>query len=66
MDFKGYEAALEYDDDAHVFHGEVMHLRDVIPFQGGDLVELQSAFHDSVDDYLRFCLEQGKEPASTD
>jgi predicted HicB family RNase H-like nuclease len=34
MTYKGYEAAVEYDEDAGIFHGEVINLRDVVTFQG--------------------------------
>ena len=30
MNYKGYEATIEYDEDAEIFHGEVADLRDVI------------------------------------
>lgn len=62
MKYKGYEAAIEYDEDARIFHGEVMHLHDVITFQGESVNELEQAFHDSVDDYLAFCAERGEKP----
>ncbi|MDF5730540.1 MAG: type II toxin-antitoxin system HicB family antitoxin [Rhizonema sp. PD38] len=62
MIYKGYEAIVEFDDDAEIFHGEVINLRDVITFQGKSVEELKQAFHDSVDVYLDFCLEHGEEP----
>lgn len=62
MNYDGYEAIVEYDDDAEIFHGEVINLRDVITFQGQSVGELQQAFRDSVEDYLAFCRERGEEP----
>ena len=62
MEYKGYFAKVEFDDDAHIFHGEVINLRDVITFEGETVNELKGAFHDSVDDYLTFCAERGEEP----
>ena len=62
MTYKGYEAIVEYDEDAELLHGEVMNLRDVITFQGQSVSELKQAFADSVDDYLAFCKERGEEP----
>jgi predicted HicB family RNase H-like nuclease len=62
MKYKGYEAVVEYNEEAHLFHGEVLHLRDVITFQGESVAELEQAFHDSIDDYLDFCVERGEEP----
>jgi predicted HicB family RNase H-like nuclease len=62
MNYKGYEAIVEFDDDAEIFHGEVINLRDVITFQGETVRELKQAFRDSVDVYLDFCKERGEEP----
>lgn len=62
MEYKGYLGAVEYDDDAGIFHGEVINLRDVITFQGETVLDLRAAFQDSVDDYLAFCQERGEEP----
>jgi predicted HicB family RNase H-like nuclease len=62
MKYKNYEASVSYDEDARIFHGEVLHLRDVITFQGESVNELEQAFHDSVDDYLEFCKERGEKP----
>lgn len=62
MTYKGYEAVVEFDDEAELFHGEVANLRDVITFQGTSVVELKAAFKDSVEDYLAFCKERGEEP----
>ncbi len=62
MRYKGYEAIVEFDDEAEIFHGEVINIRDVITFQGDNVRNLKQAFHDSVDDYLEFCKERGEEP----
>jgi predicted HicB family RNase H-like nuclease len=62
MSHKGYEALIEYDEEAELFHGEVMNLRDVITFQGASVAELKQSFQDSVEDYLAFCKERGEDP----
>lgn len=62
MEYKGYIARVEFDDEAGIFHGEVINLRDVITFQGTCVDELRQAFIDSVEDYLAFCAERGEEP----
>lgn len=62
MEHKGYIATATLDDEADVFHGEVVNLRDVITFQGRTVDELRQAFKGSVDDYLAFCRERGEEP----
>ena len=62
MEFKGYVGKVEFDDEASIFHGEVINTRDVITFQGTSVAELEQGFRDSVDDYLSFCSERGETP----
>ena len=62
MTYKGYEGVASFDEEADLFHGEVINTRDVITFQGRSVKELRKAFRDSVDDYLAFCRERGEEP----
>jgi predicted HicB family RNase H-like nuclease len=62
MEYKGYVGKVEFDDEAGIFHGEVINTRDVITFQGGTVADLKKAFRDSVEDYLAFCQERGEEP----
>ena len=62
MTHNGYEARVEFDDEAGLFHGEVINLRDVITFQGKSVAELKRAFAGSVADYLAFCKARGEEP----
>ena len=62
MTYNGYQAAIAFDDEAELFHGEVTGLRDVITFQGKSVAELKKAFRDSVEDSLAFCKERGEEP----
>lgn len=62
MHYNGYEALVELDEDAEMFHGEVINTRDVITFQGSSAAELKKAFADSVNDYLAFCAGRGEEP----
>ena len=62
LKYKGYTGHVEFDDEAGLFHGEVLDLKDVITFQGRSVEELERAFQESVDDYLAFCQERGEEP----
>ncbi|HUG18272.1 MAG TPA: type II toxin-antitoxin system HicB family antitoxin [Planctomycetaceae bacterium] len=62
MKYNGYTAKYEIDEEAGLFHGQVLGIRDVVTFQGESVTELIQAFHDSVDDYLAFCAERGEEP----
>ena len=62
MEYKGYIAKIEFDDEAGIFHGEVINTRDVITFQGECVEEFRQAFIDSVEDYLEFCAARGEKP----
>jgi len=62
MRYKGYLSHIEFDDEANIFHGEVINIRDVITFQGSSVDELKKALEESVEDYLAFCIERGEEP----
>lgn len=62
MEYKGYIGHVEFDDEAGVFHGDVINTRDVITFQGTTVEELRQALKDSVECYLEFCVEMGKAP----
>ena len=41
MHYKGYEALVEFNEEAELFHSEVLNLRDVITFQGSSAAELK-------------------------
>ncbi len=62
MEHKGYYAGkVTFDEEAGIFHGEVAGTRDVITFQGKSAAQLKKAFKDSVNEYLAFCSERGRE-----
>lgn len=62
LKYKGYIGHVSFDEDAEIFHGDVINTKDVITFQGVSVAELKQAFTDSIDDYLLFCAENGEEP----
>lgn len=62
LEYKGYRGHVELDEEAEIFHGEVLGIRDVVTFQGTSVDELEQAFRDSVDDYLEYCSERGENP----
>ena len=62
MEYKGYRAAVTYDDGAGLLHGEVVGTRDVITVEGTSVEQLQKEFRFSIDDYLAVCAERGRQP----
>lgn len=62
IEYKGYIGQIEFDDDANIFHGEVINTRDVITFQGNSVKELRQALCDSIETYITYCAQHKKEP----
>jgi len=62
LTYKGYQGRFEYDPDADIFHGDVLHITDVVTFQGHSIDELKTALADSIEDYFDLCKEVGKSP----
>jgi len=62
MNHKGYLAKVEFDPEDHIFVGQVAGIRDVVGFHGESVTELETAFHEAVDNYLQACEELGQEP----
>ena len=60
--YQGYHGRAEHHDGDEYYNGELVGIRDTIAFVGKTPKELQKAFHESVDDYLTWCRERGKEP----
>ena len=63
MEYRGYQAAVAFDTEAGIYHGEVLGTRDVITFQADSLPALREAFAASVDEYLAVCAERGRPAA---
>ncbi len=62
MQYKGYRGVVSFDDEAGIFHGDVVGTRDVITFQGRSVAGLREAFKDSIDEYLKVCEELDHSP----
>ncbi len=62
MEYKGYVGVVQFDADAHLFHGDVINTRDVITFQGKSVTEIERAFRESIDEYLAWCEEEKVSP----
>ena len=65
MKYKGYVGIVEFDEKARIFHGDVIGLKDIITFQGTNVDELETAFQDSINDYLTWCKERNEKPEKT-
>ena len=62
MKYKGYKATIAYDEEDKIFVGEVFGVSDSLNFHGYSIDELETSFHDCIDNYLELCAKIGKEP----
>ena len=62
LKYKGYHGSTEYSLEDDCLFGKLLGINDVITYEGNSVKEIKAAFKDSVDDYLTFCKEMGKEP----
>ena len=64
MEYKGYVAAVEFDDSVEILHGRVVNSGPypIATFEATDASRLRAEFERSVDEYLEWCAEDGVEP----
>ena len=62
IQYKGYVGSVEFSEEDGIFYGKVMGIRSLISYEGESARELLDDFHDAVDDCLKICKAEGKEP----
>lgn len=62
MNYKGYSARIEYDDEDGIFFGRVAGIRDGVGFHAETVPGLRAAFREAVDDYVETCMKAGRQP----
>lgn len=64
MIYKGYVAAIEYEESEELFHGYVVNsgASSIATFAASDVEGLKREFRISIDEYLASCEEDGVEP----
>ncbi len=65
LKYKEYLGKVEYAAEDRIFYGTVHGINDTITFEGQSVKELQKAFEESINDYLKTCTELEKEPEKT-
>ena len=62
LSYKGYRASLDFDPEDHILIGRVLDIHDVIGFHGTSVADLETAFHEAIDNYLDACTKLEQEP----
>ena len=60
--YKGYYGSVHYSDEDQIFHGKIEFIRSLVSYEGTDVRSLRKAFEEAVDDYLKLCEEENREP----
>ena len=62
MEYNGYHAKVEFDDQDSIFVGTVLGLNDTLAFHGKSVDELRASFKKCIEEYIDLCKEIGKKP----
>ena len=62
MAYKGYYGSVHYSDEDQIFYGKIEFIRSLVSYEGTDVRSLRTAFEEAVDDYLKLCEDECKEP----
>lgn len=62
IDYKGYQAKIEFSAEDATLFGVVMDINDKIIFEIDNPEKAMDIFEEVIEDYLELCLENGKEP----
>lgn len=65
LEYRGYYGSVSYSSDDNCLMGKIEFIDDLILFDGVTVPEIEAAFRDAVDSYLKFCADRGKEPSAT-
>lgn len=62
LSYKGYLGIVSFSEKDACFYGKIEGIDGLVNFEGESVSELTNAFHEAVDDYVAYCLEEGLEP----
>ena len=60
--YRGYFAKPEYSAEDRIFYGRILGISILVDFQYEEADDIENEFHKAVDDYLQYCMENGKCP----
>lgn len=62
MKYKNYYGSVHYSDEDKVLYGRLEGIRDLVSYEGEDVLTLRESFEEAVEDYLATCKEEGRTP----
>jgi len=65
IEYNGYIGSIEYSPEDKCFFGKLEMIDDLVTFEATTAEELETNFHNAVDEYIHTCKELGREPQKT-
>ncbi len=65
MEYQDYFGTVSYSETDDILYGKVIGIHSLISYEGKSIEELKEDFHQSVDEYLALCAEEGIPPEKT-
>lgn len=62
IEYKGYIGSIEYSAEDKCFFGKLEMIDDLVTFEASNADELETNFHNAVDEYIKTCKELNREP----
>lgn len=57
LKYKGYEGKVHYSKDDNVYWGTILNIKGLVTFEADNIVDLDRAFKEAVDEYIIFTRE---------
>jgi len=51
--YKGFHGSIQFSEADNVYFGKIENINDLITFEGENLIELEDAFKNAVEDYIK-------------
>ena len=62
LKYKGYIGSIEASLEDNCLFGKILFIKALVSYEGRTVAELDTAFHEAVDDYLATCQSLGQMP----
>jgi predicted HicB family RNase H-like nuclease len=62
LHYRGYAGSIEFSEEDSIFHGKVIGIKSFISFEGDSVKTITEDFQNSVDEYLAYCEDNGRQP----
>lgn len=62
IQYKNYVGTVEFSENDNLFFGTVIGIKDLVSYEGIDGKSLVEDFHNAVDEYIKLCESENREP----